>query len=178
MCHISAILNYSNAKGRKIMKSEYSTVRSKQILIASLMMSLLVGCAANVKMGAHYDDIIDQSVHQIEANTTAHIKLVVDTKGAGDGSFERSRQFFADAKGQIQALIVRAETLEQGLKTTPLTNNFEVLQLQYDDLANLEQKPFDESALVKAQGAFDKSFRTIVKLIIDMKWNQETLKDK
>jgi hypothetical protein len=160
------------------MNYEHSAIRSNQIWIASLMMSLLVGCAANVKMGAHYDDIIDQSIHQIEAKTTAHIKLVVDTKGTGDGSFERSRQFFADAKGQVQALIVRAETLEQGLKTTPLTNNFDVLQLQYDDLANLENKPFDESALVKAQGAFDRSFRTIVKLIIDMKWNQETSKDK
>ena len=142
------------------------------------MMSLLLGCASNVKPVGHYDDIIDQFVHQIEAKTTAHIKKVIDTKGSGDGSFDSSRGFYADIKGDVQALVVRAETLEEGLPATPLTNNFEVLQLQYDDLAIQQQKPYDENAFLKMQTAFDRSFRTIVKHLIDLKWPKESPEDK
>ena len=148
------------------------------VWIASLMLSLLAGCAAPVKPVGHYDDIVDRSVHQIEAKTTAHIKIILDTKGTGDGSYDHSRRFYADIKGEVQALIVRAETLEEGLPATPLINNLDVLQLQYDDLAALQQKPYDESAFIKLQGSFDKSFRTIVKHLIGMKWDQESPKDK
>ena len=146
--------------------------------IGLLMLILLAGCAAPVKPVAHYDDILDRSVHQVESQTMGQVKRIIDTKGEGDGSFQRSGQFYAEIKGEVQALIVRAEIMEQGLATTPLTNNFEVLQLQLDDLSAQQQKPYDESAFLKMQAAFDKSFRTIVKLIIDMKWREEAPKEK
>lgn len=160
------------------MRSGVSIVRTSQIWIVSLILFLLAGCALKVKLVGQYDDIVDKSVHQIESKTTAYTKKIIDNKGAADGSFYQSKQFYSDIKGEVQALIVRAETLEEGLKRTPLTDNFKKLQQQYDDLETLHQTPFNKDAISKAQEAFDQSFRAIVKHLIYMKWNQEAPKGK
>jgi len=67
--------------------------------------------------------------------------------------------------------------LEEGLKKTPLTDNFKDLSKQYDDLETLHQTPYNKDVILKAQEAFDQSFRAIVKHLIYMKWNQEQPKN-
>jgi hypothetical protein len=89
-----------------------------------------------------------------------------------DGSYENNKNFYSEAKGEIKALITRAEFLEDGLKRTPLTDNFKDLLKQYDDLEVLHQTPLSKEVLAKAQEAFDQSFRAIVKHLVFLKWNQ------
>ena len=156
------------------MEANKIRIRVIQFWVTSLIFILVAGCAFNVKLVGQYDDIVDKSVHQIESKTTAHIKKIVDNKGETDGSFDQSRQFYSDIKGEVQALVVRAEVLEEGLARTPLTDNFKELSLQYDDLEILHQTPYNKDVMLKAQEAFDQSFRAIVKHLIYMKWNQET----
>lgn len=148
-------------------------IRIAQIWTVSLILLLLVGCSLKVKLVGQYDDIVDKSVHQIESKTTAHIKKIIDNKGMSDGAFSNSKEFYSDIRGDVQALIVRAEVLEEGLKKTPLTDNFKALRMQYDDLEILHQMPYNENVISKAQEAFDQSFRAIVKHLIYMKWNQD-----
>lgn len=153
-------------------------IRITQLWAVPLLF-LLVGCGVTlrVKLVGQYDDIVDKSVHQIESKTTAHINKIIDNKGEADGSFDQTKQFYSDVRGEIQALVVRAEALEEGLKRTPLTNNFKELSKQYNDLETLHQTPYSEDAMLSAQKAFDQSFRAIVKHLIYMKWNQEQPKD-
>jgi len=163
------------------MKTEALKTRSSvvQLIVFSLILFFVAGCSAfKVKLVGQYDEIVDKSVHQIESKTTAHIKTIIDNKGKANGSYDQSKQFYSDIKGEVQALTVRAESLEEGLKRTPLTNNFKDLSKQYDDLEILHKTPYDEDVLLKAQKAFDQSFRAIVKHLIYMKWNQEQPKDK
>jgi hypothetical protein len=139
---------------------------------------MMIGCSGlKVRLVGEYDDILDKSVHQIESKTTAHIRKILDTQGSGDGAYDQSKQFYSDIKGEVQALIVRAEVLEEGLKRTPLTDNFQRLQEQYDDFEILHKTPFNKDAIEKAQEAFDQSFRAIVKHVIYLKWNQEQPKE-
>lgn len=152
-------------------------IRATQLWAVSLIFFLLAGCAFKVKLVGQYDDIVDKSVHQIESKTTAHIKKIIDNKGKADGSFDQSKQFYSDVRGEVQALVVRAEALEEGLKRTPLTDNFKDLSKQYDDLEILHQTPYNKDVILKAQEAFDQSFRAIVKHLIYMKWNQKQPKD-
>ena len=152
-------------------------ILATQLWAVSLILFLLSGCAFKVKLVGQYDDIVDKSVHQIESKTTAHIKNIIDNKGKADGSFDQSKHFYSYIRGEVQALVVRAEALEEGLKRTPLTDNFKDLSKQYDDLEILHQTPFNKDVLLKAQEAFDQSFRAIVKHLIYMKWNQEKPKD-
>ena len=134
---------------------------------------LLSGCAVKVKLVGQYDDIVDKSVHQLQSRTTAHIKQIMDNGGQGEGSYDNSKQFYSDARGEVQALVIRSEALEEGLKKTPLTDNFEALVEQYDDLETLHQTPYSRDVMKKAQEAFDQSYRAIVKHLVYLKWNQE-----
>jgi len=145
--------------------------------VFSLILLFASGCALKVKLVGQYDEIVDKSVHQIESKTTAHIKKIIDNNGKDDGSYEQSKQFYSDIKGEVQALVVRSESLEEGLKKTPLTDNFKDLSKQYDDLETLHQTPYNKDVILKAQEAFDQSFRAIVKHLIYMKWNQEQPKN-
>lgn len=145
----------------------------KNLWIFAIFLLLASGCAFKVKLVGQYDDIVDKSVHEIESKTTAHIRKIIDNRGNGEGSYVKNKQFYSDIKGEVQALIVRSEALEQGSKKTPLTNNFNELNNQYDDLAILHQTPYNEAAMLMAQEAFDQSFRAIVKHLIYLKWNQE-----
>ena len=141
--------------------------------IFSLILILFSGCALKVKLVGQYDDIVDKAVHQLESNTTAHIKIIIDNQGEGNGSYSSSKQFYSEARGEVQALVIRAEALEEGLKKTPLTDNFEALIKQYDDLETLHQTAFNQDVMEKAQEAFDQSYRAIVKHLIYLKWNQD-----
>jgi PBP1b-binding outer membrane lipoprotein LpoB len=159
------------------MRFKASENKSTRLLIVLLILFFLAGCAFKVKLVGQYDDIVDKSVHQLESKTTAHTKKIIDSRGTADGSFDQNKQFYSDTKGEVQALIVRAEALEKGLERTPLTDNFKKLLEQYNDLETLHQTPFNEDVISMAQEALDMSFRAIVKHLIYMKWNQEIPKD-
>lgn len=156
------------------MKSKVVLTKLTQFGVTALILLLIIGCSGlKVKLVGEYDDILDKSVHQIESKTTAHINNILNNQGSGDGSYEQSKQFYSEIKGEVQALIVRAEVIEEGLKLTPLTDNFKKLQGQYDDFEKLHQMSFDEKVIESAQEAFDQSFRAIVKHLIYMKWNKD-----
>jgi hypothetical protein len=147
--------------------------RNFNLLFIGAIIILLAGCGLKVKLVGQYDEIIDKAVHQAESDTTAHIKKIIDNNGTGDGAYDKNIEFYSKMKGDVQALIVRSETIEDGLKSTPLTDNFMELQKQYDDLEILHQTPFNANSISSAQKAFDQSYRAIVKHMIYMKWNQE-----
>lgn len=133
----------------------------------------LIGCSFKVKLVGEYDCIIDTSVNSLQKKTTSFISKLSKNIGEDQSSYEKNKQFYCDVKGETTALIGRATVLEDGLKRTPLTDNFKELQKQYEDLELLHQMPLDKNVLQKAQEAFDQSFRAIVKHLIYLKWNQE-----
>ncbi|MFA8343684.1 MAG: hypothetical protein ACEPO8_12010 [Rhodothermaceae bacterium] len=138
-----------------------------------ILFLVLEGCAVKVKLVGEYDAIMDKSVHQIEVKTITHIEEVIKSKGLLAGSYEQNQQFYFDIKGEIQALIVRATALEDGLIRTPLTENFNELLLQYDDLEKLHKGSFNKKMFVSAKTAMERSFKAIIKHLVYMKWNQE-----
>lgn len=148
-----------------------------QLVGISLLLMFVAGCIPKVRLVGQYDEIIDKSVHELESKTIAHINKIIDNHGEGEGSYEQCKQFYFDIKGEVQTLVVRAESLENGLKKTPLTDNFKELGRQYEDLELLHKTPYNKDAMAMAQRAFDQSFRAIVKHLIYMKWNQEQPKE-
>lgn len=134
---------------------------------------LFVNCTLKVKLVGEYDEIVDNSIHQVESKTTAFLKKVIDNNGIGEGSYQESSEFYSEMRGEVQSLIVRSEVIETGLKRMPLTENFKELARQYDDLEILHKTAFNKDVFEKAQEAFEQSFRAIVKHLIYLKWNQE-----
>jgi len=148
-------------------------LKSYYYVPAALILLLTVTCSFKVKLVGQYDSIVDESVHQIEAATTAHIENILSNKGENAGAYDSTKVFYSEIRGQIKALITRAEVLEEGLTFTPLTDNFKNLQKQYDDFELLHKIQFNKFVIEKAQEALDQSFRAIVKHLIYLKWNQE-----
>jgi len=132
------------------------------------------GCSAlKVKLVGDYDEIIDTSVNNLQKSTYSFISKLSSNIGTEDGSYEKNKQFYSDVKGELTAMIVRAELLEKGLKKTTLTTNLKNLQVQYDDLEQLHKSTINQVVLKSVQDAFGRSFRAIVEYIMYLKWNQE-----
>lgn len=147
---------------------------SIKALTLILAVAVLSSCGAlKVKLVGEYDQLIDESVHQLASKTTSFISKLSSNIGKAEGSYAQNKNFYSEAKGEVSTLINRAEFLEEKLKRTPLTDNFKMLKEQYEDLEALHQTPLTKEILSKSQEAFDQAFRAIVKHLVYLKWNQE-----
>jgi hypothetical protein len=90
------------------------------------------------------------------------------SKGS-DASYEANKKFYDDAQGDVSALILRARVAEEGLAKQPLTTNFEALQKQYVDLAELHKTSPPPVAILSAESAFEQSFRAILENLLFLK---------
>lgn len=141
--------------------------------ITILVVLLLIGCTFKTQLVGPYDDIVDNNINQLQSETSAHFSVIVSHRGNGEGSYERLKQFYPATNGKLEALIIRAEVLETGLKKTPLVDNLRMLKAQYRDLEILHQTPFNEKVMASAAEAFAMSYRAIVKHLVYLKWNQQ-----
>jgi len=101
-------------------------------------------------MVGEYDEIVDKSVNDLQKSTTAFVSKLSNDMESETGSYEKNKQFYSDVKGIVTTLINRASILEDGLKKTPLSDNFENLLEQYDDLENLHKIGLNENVLDNA----------------------------
>ena len=144
----------------------------KNTIYSTLLIFILSACS-HVKLVGPYDEIVDNTVNQLHADTTAHFSKILSNKGKNDGSYETLKEFYMNVQGKVDTLIVRASVLEKGLSKTPLTKNFKMLKEQYKDLAEIHQTPFNEGVINSAKKAFDQPYRSIIKHIVYLKWNQK-----
>ncbi len=151
---------------KKKHKTRYRLIQLWTVLLILFMLS---GCILKVKWAAQYDEVIDTSIHNIQSKTAALIMKIISYKGFGDGSFEKNKQFYFDIKGELQALVIRSQTFEADLEMKPLTANMRDLVRQYNDLEILHKTFYSKAVYLKAQDAFDQSFRAIIKHIIYLK---------
>lgn len=149
--------------------------RSAQVIRAALVLLILIlaGCTFKTKLVGPYDDIVDININQLQSETSAHLTTIVSHRGEGEGAYDRLKPFYPATSGKLDALIVRAEVLESGLKKTPLVDNLVLLKAQYRDLETLHQTPFNEKVMASAAQALAMSYRAIVKHLVFLKWNQE-----
>ena len=103
----------------------------------ALLTLALTACSFNVKLVGDYDQITDQSIHDLQTSTAAFFGKAQQASDAGalDAGFYASHQdFFAESRGGITALQTRAEVLEEGAKAHTLTQLLTDLELQFEDL--------------------------------------------
>ena len=153
-------------------------MKNNRIYAGLIFLLLLGGCALKVTAVGEYDPILDESIHNIESQTAEHYDLVISNKGMNDGSYSNQKAFYSKMRGEVQALIIRAEIIENELKLKPLTDNLNELLLQYKDLELLHQISEEGSeslvsSFESAREATDQSFRAIVKYMLYLKWNQK-----
>lgn len=143
------------------------------LLVWLLVVLLFAGCTFKTKLVGPYDEIVDNNINQLQSQTSSHITTIVSAQGTGAGAYDRLKAFYREVDGRLDALIVRAEVLETGLKKTPLVDNLKLLKEQYQDLEMLHQSPYNEKAMTSAEKAFAMSYRAIVKHLVYLKWNQQ-----
>jgi hypothetical protein len=124
-----------------------------------------------VKLVGEYDQIVDQSVTDLQQSTVTFFTKMKAASNA-DRAYELNKEFYADANGKISTLIVRSELIEEGLKKKSLTKNFKDLQLQYLELLAAHKENPSARYFKSAEKAFDQSFRAILKHLLYLKWNQ------
>ncbi len=145
-------------------------------LILISLIGSLTGCAINVRLVGDYDEITDNTVIDLHQKTASFFSKMKTDSGE-EASYEANKNFYNDVQGDVTALILRAEVVEEGLKRNPLTRNFKDLQKQYSDLESLHKTSTSKKVFESAEKAFEQSFRAICTHIMYLKWNQEE-KDK
>ena len=140
-------------------------------LIPILLVALLAGCALKVKLVGEYDEILDQKVTDLYKSTSSFFVKLKSSSG-NEGSYIENKDFYIYAQGEVATLILRAQVTEEGLKRNPLTQNFNDLQKQYEDLATLHKTSPTPAMIKSAEKAFEQSFRAILQNLLYLKWNQ------
>lgn len=135
------------------------------------VMALVALLAACISLVGRYDEITDRAVTDLQKRTASFLVKLRSSSGAG-AAYEANRKFYEDAQGEVSALILRAEIIEQGLNYAPLTKNFGALQKQYETLAELHKTAPPPQAFRSAEAAFEQSFRAILVHLWYLKWNQ------
>lgn len=129
------------------------------------------GCAFKVRLVGEYDAITDQAVTALQQKTAAFFARVQSASG-NDAAYDNFKGFYAQAKGDIAVLVLRAEISEEGLKHQPLADNFRSLASQYDDLQTLHRTSPGPAVWQSAEKAMDQSFRAVMENLLFLKWNQ------
>jgi hypothetical protein len=138
--------------------------RSAALLACVLLLS---ACALHVKLVGDYDELLDQSVLRLQTSTNEFYARY-------DGSTPPAKAdvdgFLAASLGSIDAMTTRAAVLEDGLKRTPLTENFVKLKQQYEELRNLDlaKPPLRKSS----RAALDEAFKALQVQLVFMKKTQ------
>lgn len=141
-----------------------------------LMMLCLVGlcaCTLSVRLAGNYDEITDIKVNSLREETSIFLNWMELALDAEEGSYDANLDFYIRVYAEVEGLLDRAVIMEEGLKKTPLTDNFAALRQQYEDLEELHRLGLNEQVLAGVRAAFDQSFRAIVKHMIFLKWNKQ-----
>ena len=149
--------------------------RKQNTIIVYMLLTILAmvisGCVPKVKLVGEYDSILDKAVTDLQEQTDTFFSKM-KTDSTTNSAYEANKEFYDDVQGKVTTLIRRSEVIEEGLKKSPLTQNFKNLRTQYQDLADQHKKGFSSKYLESAQKAFDQSFRAILTNLLYLKWNQ------
>ena len=73
-----------------------------------LFLAVAAACAP-VRLVSGYDEQSDQALTSLYASTSAFTDRMVALRGTPEGTWSANRAFYADARGQVDALILRSE---------------------------------------------------------------------
>lgn len=152
-------------------ETKSSTYKAFVTIAVFAILTLAAGCAFKVKLVGEYDEITDKGVSELHKKTAAFFSKLKSASGS-EASYDANKEFYEEAQGDVAALILRAEVIEEGLKKNPLTKNFKDLQKQYEDLAELHKTSPPKKAVESAEKAFEQSFRAIIENLLYLKWYQ------
>lgn len=109
-------------------------VKSFRILVCVVLLAhLSTGCSW-MNLSADYDPVLDTQTTQLYQDTETFFTEVETSIGTQKFFHSEHQDFYSNAKGRTKALFTRAELHEEGLASTPLTDNFENLLMQYENL--------------------------------------------
>ncbi len=83
-----------------------------------LVLLLAAAACAPVRFVSGYDPQSDQALTSLYASTSAFTDRMVALRGTPEGTWAANRAFYADARGQVDALILRSEA-QQATNSCP-----------------------------------------------------------
>jgi len=166
-----------------------ATNRVFKLWVAALLLCLGAGCAW-MNLAADYDPVLDSQTSTLHQDTETFFTQIQDAIGTPGFDFSRHQDFYSSAAGRTKALLTRADLQEEGLKNTPLTDNYQSLLKQYQELQGAHQRQSAKITSLQDAGggiklekyeqslklywdsslkAFQQSFRSIIEHLMVLK---------
>ena len=140
-----------------------------KINVLFLIASLLFSSCITVKLISDYDEITDQTLHELQESTATYfVQLERDlTDEDGITQYEDYTVFFDRAKIHLNTLKIRTRAFE---KNRIVVNQVDELATMFDNLEKAHQIGFQSAeAIAPPLNSFNTAFTAIAKLQIALK---------
>ncbi|MBS0423442.1 MAG: hypothetical protein JSR71_03215 [Proteobacteria bacterium] len=140
----------------------YRGIPRFNVFLVSVYLAVMLaasGCA--VKLTSGYDEITDSAVTGLQQKTETHLVTLESVEGLPECTYENHKQFYDEAKTDINAIAVRVAAIP---KNSIITKEIALLSSSLDNLEKLHKIAClskDQIALVRSH--FDTSYTAIHK---------------
>jgi hypothetical protein len=135
-------------------------------LLAVIFFLVFQSCTS-VKLISDYDEITDNTVTQLQRNTSNYFVVLERTIGTVESDYENFISFFDNAKVDLNTLEIRTAAFE---KNKIVQNQIQELEKMIDNLENLHKLGFTSlNSIEVLQQPFNSAFTAIIKLQIALK---------
>ena len=145
----------------------HSIIKTRKVPILLSLFMLLVASCTSIRLISEYDEITDKAVTALQEKVATFFVKIGDEVGTNQGRYENYKQFYQNAKVDLNILKSRADAIdknkivqEQIAELTKMINNLEMLHKI--GFSNSEQ-------IMALQQPFNAAFTAIIKLQLGLK---------
>lgn len=143
-----------------------TTINLKYSLFYFVFLLLFQSCSS-VKLISDYDEITDNTITQLQRNTSNYFVVLERTIGTNESNYENFISFFDGAKVDLNTLQIRTAAFE---KNEIVQNQINELKEMFINLESLHKLGFTSLNSIDAlQQPFNSAFTAIIKLQIALK---------
>lgn len=138
----------------------------KHSLLTVAFLLLFQSCSS-VKLISDYDEITDNTVTQLQRNTSNYFVVLERTVGTPKADYENYISFFDNAKIDLNTLEIRTAALE---KNEIVQEQISELKKMIENLEKLHKLGFSSAEMIEPlQQPFNSAFTAIIKLQMALK---------
>lgn len=143
------------------MKVDRGIPRFNIFLVSVYLVVMLAVSGCAVKLTSGYDEVTDRAVTELQQKMEAHLVTLESVEGLPECTYENHKQFYDDAKTDINAIAVRAAAIP---KNSVIIKEIALLSSNLDNFEKLHKIAClskDQIALVRSH--FSTSYTAIHK---------------
>ena len=139
--------------------------------LLGILIVILTSCG-HIRLISDYDEITDKTVTALQEKVSTFLVKIESEIGTDEAKYENYKQFYLDAKVDLNTLKVRADAIE---KNKIVQDQITALTSMIDSLEKLHKIGFASTEQIEAlKQPFNSAFTAIIKLQMGLKRGEKS----